>query len=140
MNRFSHRRRNFLRGAGLALPLPWLPSLSWKAFAADSAPVTPLRSAFLHFPNGAWMPDWTPAANTSLVLSPSLRPLQPFANNITVFSGLDKPHSRTLDGHAHKTANFLTGMPVSSTTGRDFSAGGESVDQRIARHMQGRTP
>ena len=137
---FHENRRAFLRGGGLALPLPWLPSLFSRAFAAESTTAPPLRSAFLHFPNGAWMPDWTPADGTSLVLSPSLRPLQPFAENITVVSGLDKPHSRTLDGHAHKTANFLTGMPVSSTTGRDFSAGGESVDQRIARHLQGRTP
>ncbi len=136
----NRNRRAFLRGGGLALPLPWLPSLSRQAFAAESVTAPPLRSAFLHFPNGAWMPDWTPASGTSLVLSPSLQPLQPFADTITVFSGLDKPHSRTLDGHAHKTANFLTGMPVSSTTGRDFSAGGESVDQRIARHLQGQTP
>ena len=139
-NSFRNNRRGFLRGAGLALPLPWLPSLTWRACAAERTQSPPLRSAFLHFPNGAWMPDWTPADGESLVLSPSLRPLQPFAQNITVVSGLDKPHSRTLDGHAHKTANFLTGMPVSSTTGRDFSAGGESVDQRIARHLQGQTP
>ncbi|MFM7167078.1 MAG: DUF1552 domain-containing protein [Planctomycetaceae bacterium] len=139
-NTETNHRRSFLRGAGLALPLPWLPSLTWRAGAAEPAELPPLRSAFLHFPNGAWMPDWTPASGEALVLSPTLQPLQPFIRQVTVFSGLDKPHSRTLDGHAHKTANFLTGMPVSSTTGRDFSAGGESVDQRIARHLQGQTP
>ncbi|MFM7867417.1 MAG: DUF1552 domain-containing protein, partial [Planctomycetaceae bacterium] len=139
-NTETNHRRSFLRGAGLALPLPWLPSLTWRAGAAEPAERPPLRSAFLHFPNGAWMPDWTPASGEALVLSPTLQPLQPFIRQVTVFSGLDKPHSRTLDGHAHKTANFLTGMPVSSTTGRDFSAGGESIDQRIARHLQGQTP
>ena len=139
--RTNNSRRHFLRGAGLTLPLPWLPSLSWQAFAKDSVQNPPLRTAFLHFPNGAWMPDWTPAENgDQLILSPTLQPLEPLRSLVTVFSGLDKPHSRTPDGHAHKTANFLTGMPVNSTTGRDFSAGGISVDQQIAQHFNGLTP
>ena len=139
--RTNNSRRHFLRGAGLALPLPWLPSLSWQAFAKDSVQTPPLRTAFLHFPNGAWMPDWTPAENgDQLILSPTLQPLEPLRSLVTVFSGLDKPHSRTTDGHAHKTANFLTGMPVNSTTGRDFSAGGISVDQQIAQYFNGLTP
>jgi hypothetical protein len=138
---FGNSRRHFLRAAGLALPLPWLPSLSWQAFAAETLEKPPLRTAFLHFPNGAWMPDWTPAdQGDRLILSTSLQPLQPLLPLVTVFSGLDKPHSRTPDGHAHKTANFLTGMPVNSTTGRDFSAGGVSVDQQIAQHLHGQTP
>ncbi len=136
----THSRRQFLRGSGLALPLPWLPSLYSSAFARETVQ-PPLRAAFLHFPNGAWMPDWTPAGGTGpLQLSPTLMPLAPHKEYLAVFCGLDKPHSRTLDGHAHKTANFLTGMPVSSTTGRDFSAGGISVDQRIAAHLAGQTP
>ena len=136
----TNSRRQFLRGSGLALPLPWLPSLYARTFVREN-PQPPLRSAFLHFPNGAWMPDWTPRGSTGpLQLSPTLLPLAPHQDYVAVFCGLDKPHSRTLDGHAHKTANFLTGMPVSSTTGRNFSAGGISVDQRIAANLAGQTP
>ncbi len=136
----TNSRRQFLRGSGLALPLPWLPSLQARTGARENAR-PPLRSAFLHFPNGAWMPDWTPPGGTGpLQLSPTLLPLAPHKDHVAVFCGLDKPHSRTLDGHAHKTANFLTGMPVSSTTGRNFSAGGISVDQRIAANFAGQTP
>ena len=102
---FQENRRAFLRGGGLALPLPWLPSLFSRAFAAESTTAPPLRSAFLHFPNGAWMPDWTPADGTSLGLSPSLRPLQPFAENITVVSGLDRTVARWM--------GMLTRRPIS---------------------------
>ncbi len=134
-------RRAFVRGGGLALSLPHLPSLQARRFNAEPCYSPPLRAAFLHFPNGAWMQDWTPTSSGSgLRLSSSLNPLSPHRNELTVITGLDKQHSRTSDGHAHKTANFLTGMPVRTTTEGDFSAGGISVDQRIATLLQGATP
>lgn len=134
-------RRRFLRGSGLALSLPYLPSLQARRFQKEGTHSPPLRAAFLHFPNGAWMQDWTPKpGGDSLSLSSSLSPLAAHRNELTVVTGLDKQHSRTSDGHAHKTANFLTGMPVRTTTEGDFSAGGISIDQRIAEHLQGQTP
>jgi hypothetical protein len=137
-------RRRFLRGAGVALALPWLPSLAInrRAAAALAGSVQPpLRAAFLYFPNGAWMKDWVPTdSGRDYTLPFSLEPLAPVREQLLVLSGLDKRHSRRGDGHYAKTANFLTGLPVAKTTGADISSGGISVDQLMARQTRGLTP
>jgi hypothetical protein len=132
-------RRRFLRGTGVALSLPWLESLQGAGQRSPGKP--PLRSAFLHFPNGTWMEDWTPATvGRDYVLSRTLQPLLPVREQLLVLSGLDKLNSQ--DGGAHKsaTANYLTGLPVRKTTGRDLSAGGISVDQLLGQKLAGKTP
>jgi len=131
-------RRAFLRGTGVALSLPWL--ASWPGRAAAAAP-PPRRCAFLSFPNGAAMKHWVPeAAGGDFTLPFSLEPLAPIRDQVLVISGLDKRHSRQGDGHYAKTANFLTGMPVTKTTGAELSSGGVSVDQLIAQSLRGATP
>ncbi len=132
-------RRRFLQGTGVSLSLPWLKSLQGAGRRRPGSP--PLRNAFLHFPNGTWMEDWTPATvGRDYQLSKTLQPLQSVRDQILVLSGLDKLNSQ--DGGAHKTAtaNYLTGMRVRKTTGRDLSAGGVSVDQVIGRTCVGKTP
>src|SRR5688572_11992878 len=57
-----------------------------------------------------------------------------------VFSGLDKKHSHGGDGHYAKTANFLTGLPVRKTAGKDISVGGISIDQLAAQKIGDLTP
>ena len=57
---------------------------------------------------------------------------QRIRDSVTVLSGLDKPFSRSGDGHYAKTANFLTGLHVRKTTGQDLNSGGVSVDRGIA--------
>jgi hypothetical protein len=105
----------------------------------DSAP--PVRTAFLYFPNGVWEKDWVPEKTGSpFELPPSLSPLGPLRDEVLVLTGLDKKHSHGGDGHYAKTANFLTGMPVAKTTGKDISSGGISVDQLIAQHVGDQTP
>lgn len=132
-------RRRFLRGAGVALSLPWLESLQAAGQRGPGKP--PLRSAFLHFPNGTWMEDWTPATvGRDYVFSRTLQPLQPVREELLVISGLDKLNSQDGGGHKTATANYLTGMPVRKTTGRDLSAGGVSVDQVLSRKLVGKTP
>jgi hypothetical protein len=132
-------RRRFLHGTGVSLSLPWLESLQGAGRQRPGSP--PLRAAFLHFPNGTWMDDWTPTnVGRDYQLSRTLQPLQAVRDEILVLSGLDKLNSQ--DGGAHKTAtaNYLTGMPVRKTTGRDLNAGGVSVDQMIGRTCIGKTP
>ncbi|MEZ6067071.1 MAG: DUF1552 domain-containing protein [Planctomycetaceae bacterium] len=133
-------RRRFLRGAGLSLALPFLPSLGRGGFASETA-AAPLRTAFIYFPNGVWEKDWVPtAAGSDYELTPSLEPLADLQSEVLVLSGLDKKHSHGGDGHYAKTANFLTGMPVAKTTGKEISSGGISVDQLIAQHVGDQTP
>ena len=135
-------RRRFLRGTGVALGLPWLDSLlpRIKAQSADMVK-PPLRAGFIHFPNGMWEQAWVPEqTGRSYQLSPTLEPLADVRNEVLVLTGLDKQHSRIGDGHYSKTANFLTGMPVRKTAGKDINAGGISVDQLIAQSVTGLTP
>jgi hypothetical protein len=139
-------RRTFLRGAGVALGLPLLDAMlplrrSAAALGADAGAVAPVRAAYLYFPNGAWMDAWIPkqtGANYELPFS--LMPLQPVKDSVMVMSGLDKPFSRSGDGHYAKTANFLTGLHVHKTTGQDLNSGGVSVDQVAANHLGHLTP
>ncbi len=135
----------------MLLGMPFLPSLASADSSAsgdaqkrsdnDDAVKPPLRTAFLYFPNGVWEKDWVPSSTgTEYELSPTLKPLEHLRDDVTVLSGLDKKHSHGGDGHYAKTANFLTGMPVAKTTGKDISSGGVSVDQLIASHLSKQTP
>src|SRR5262245_6374565 len=134
-------RRTFLRGAGVALGLPMLDGMQPGRAVASDAKSAPVRAAYLYFPNGAWMDTWVPKqAGPDYELPFSLTPLEPVRDSVVVLSGLDKPFSRTGDGHYAKTANFLTGLHVKKTTGQDLHVGGKSVDQVAADKVGDLTP
>lgn len=134
-------RRRFLQGCGVTLSLPWMASLAPKVVRAGETGKPPVRSAFIYFPNGVWEKDWIPETTGSdYKLTPSLEPLGDLKSEVLVLTGLDKKNSHGGDGHYAKTANFLTGMPVTKTTGKDISSGGISVDQLMAQHVGGNTP
>ena len=144
-------RRTFLRGAGAMLGLPLLEAMgdvlpgasaSASAAATPSGSVqAPVRMACLYFPNGVWEEDWFPKkAGAEYEMTPSLEPLSELREHFLVFSGLEKKHSYGGDGHYAKTANFLTGLPVRKTTGKDISVGGLSIDQLCAQEVGHLTP
>ncbi len=121
--------------------LPFMASLPSLRALANEAKQAPLRTAFLYFPNGVWEKDWVPEkTGADYALTPTLEPLGEMRSEVLVLTGLDKKHSHGGDGHYAKTANFLTGMPVAKTTGKDISSGGISIDQLIAQHVGGHTP
>lgn len=62
-----------------------------------------------------------------------LKPLEPHRRDYTVFSGLD----HNLGGGHNATKFFLTGIPVNQSKG--FAEANISVDQKAARHVEGRT-
>ena len=139
-------RRTFIRGAGVALGLPMLeamtPLRAGALMTGDArAAERPVRAAYLYFPNGAWMNEWVPKkTGADFELPFSLTPLAPVRDSVCVLSGLDKPFSRSGDGHYAKTANFLTGLHVRKTTGLDLNSGGVSVDQFAAARVGHLTP
>src|SRR5215470_12967225 len=105
-------RRTFLRGAGACLGLPlldaMLPLRAAAPPAANQGSPAPVRAAYLYFPNGAWMEAWVPKkTGADYELPFSLMPLAPLRDSVVVLSGLDKPLSRSGDGHYAKTDNFL---------------------------------
>jgi hypothetical protein len=143
-------RRTFLKGAGVMLGLPLLEAMgkalgaSPEAVAstkAQSAVQAPVRMACIYFPNGVWEKNWFPTkAGEDFDLPFSLEPLAPHQKELLVFSGLDKKHSHQGDGHYAKTANYLTGLPVRKTPGKDINVGGISIDQLCAQQIGHLTP
>ncbi|KAB2649635.1 MAG: DUF1552 domain-containing protein, partial [Verrucomicrobia bacterium] len=141
-------RRTFLRGAGVLLGLPLLNVMGASGRAAKAlatsptgTPQAPVRMASLFFPNGVWKEKWFPKEpGADYKLPFSLEPLAKHRQQMLVFSGLDKKHSHQGDGHYAKTANYLTGLPVRKTPGKDISVGGMSIDQFCAQQIGRMTP
>ncbi len=124
-------RRTLLRGLGATVALPWLDAMvpAGRRLAAAEAPT---RLAITYVPNGVVMNQWTPTGDTgALSLSPTLAPLAPFRDQLTVLSGLrNGPPSYAV--HAVASTEFLTGMPPAPSTGSVVEAG-ISMDQLVAR-------
>ena len=83
-------RRTFLKGAGVAVALPLLDAMIPASTALSQTAARPaMRLGYFYFPHGAIMDKWTPAEEgTGYALSPILKPLEPFRQQLTVVSGL----------------------------------------------------
>ncbi|MDP7692987.1 MAG: DUF1552 domain-containing protein, partial [Vicinamibacterales bacterium] len=86
-------RRTFLRGVGATLALPLLDGMVPALSALSGPPSTaasPVSRLFVGYvPNGVIMDKWTPTAEGgSFELPATLRPLEPFKDQLTVVSGL----------------------------------------------------
>jgi hypothetical protein len=135
-------RRTLLRGAGTALALPLLDAM-FPAGRALSAMKSPMRLAWVYVPNGiitdAWLPD---ADGARFEMKPSMKPLEPFRENLLVLSNLSHGNARSLgDGpgdHARAGAAFLTGVHPHKTEGADIRAG-ISADQIAAKALGAQT-
>jgi len=139
-------RRTLLRGAGVAMSLPWLEAMGpQNAWAEDAAPqsVAPSRMAFLYVPNGKHMADWTPKQEgENFDLPPILEPLAGVKNKLMVLSGLTadkaRPHGDGGGDHARALSAFLTGSQAYKTDGTNIRAG-LSVDQAAAARIGDQT-
>ncbi len=137
-------RRTFLKGLGAAMGLPLLDAMlpaTSLAVAGNSA--VPTRLAFVFFPNGAIMPDWTPSgAGTGFKFSKTLKPLEKFRKDLNVISGLAQDNGRAKgDGpgdHARSASTYLTGAHPYKTSGANIRVG-ISVDQAAALQIGNRT-
>ena len=133
-------RRHILRGAGVALALPWLESLAPRAARGQTLP-TPLRFVATYFPMGT-ASYWTPTGagqGDAWKLSPILEPLTPLKSKLTVLSNVNNtaygaPLVRP--AYPRDTAGFLTCAPVQGTPPQN----GVSVDQVISRGLFGSVP
>jgi hypothetical protein len=134
---------------GAAMALPVLDSMFQARLGASrfGAAGAPIRLGYVYTPNGIigcseksprqFM--WTPkTVGADFEFSPTMRPLEPFRENLVVFSGLAQVNGRALgDGpgdHARATATFLTGVHPRKTGGADFRLG-ISADQIAAREF-----
>ena len=135
-------RRTVLRGAGVALALPWLEAMQLRsARAGQSKPDRPVRIAALFFPNGVREDRWTPEqTGENWELTSQLQPLANIKDEVSVVSGLWHQACNTGDGHYVKDAAWLTGTTITKTTGVNLNSGGVSMDQLAAAKLGRLTP
>jgi hypothetical protein len=133
-------RRTFLRGAGVAIALPFFEAM-WPRSARAQSTATARRFLAWFVPNGMHMADWTPAATgAGYALTPILQPLASVRSEVTVLTGLANLAARVnvAGDHARGTGSFLTARTVFRTAGNDIS-NGISLDQRIAQVIGAQT-
>jgi len=132
-------RRTFLRGAGVAVGLPFLDAMvpAWTALAQTAASPKP-RMGFMYLPHGAIMEAWTPTAEgTGFELSPILKPLAPFQKQLTIVSQLQNKGAIAPPVHALQPGTWLS--CVLPDVGQD-PHGGVTADQIAAAHIGQDTP
>ena len=119
-------RRTFLRGAGVAMSLPILDSMT-PVFARAKEPKTPQRMLAI-CNNLGLLPDrfFPVEGGTNFTLSPYLNELKDHRKNFTVLSGVSHPG---VDGSHSSDVSFLTCAPHPGGGGFRNSI---SLDQFIA--------
>ncbi|HEX7896733.1 MAG TPA: DUF1552 domain-containing protein [Planctomycetota bacterium] len=125
-------RRHFLRSAGVALALPWLPSTGYGLRAT-----TPKRRLICLCAPLGLHPDYffPEKAGKDYASTPYLDVLKDFRSEYTVVSGL--AHAGQSPGFAHQaSASFLTGA---QGAGRPGFQNEISLDQLAAEHIGGET-
>ena len=132
-------RRTFLRGAGVAVGLPFLDAMvpAWTAIAQTAASPKP-RMGFMYLPHGAIMEAWTPATEgAGFELSPILKPLAAFQKQLTIVSQLQNKGAIAPPVHALQPGTWLS--CVLPEMGQD-PHGGITADQIAAAHIGQDTP
>ncbi len=124
-------RRRFLGGAGVAIGLPFLPSLAPRGAAA--APKAPLRFIGFFIPNGVNHAQWDPPTTGPAWSSASLEPLNPVRDQVLVLTGLSKASAN----HKPGTGCFLTEKIVRTNPGPIIGADRNdiSLDQYLAQRL-----
>jgi hypothetical protein len=131
----SISRRTVLKGLGTAVALPFLDAMMPAMTVLGRSPAKPVtRFTSVYLPNGVIPGKWVPATEgANFEFSPTLKPLEPFRDQVLVISGLDSlppppPGERQYNNHADASTRFLT-----DTTPSHVLRAGVSVDQVLAK-------
>ncbi len=144
ITRMALPRRTFLRGMGATLALPLLDCMVPALSAMSATAAKPVRRlGCVYLPNGANMAAWMPTGTgTTFDWSPTLAPLAPFRDRLTVTSGLDSyPAESWGDGggdHNRAPATWLNATHPKKTEGADIRAG-TTIDQIVAQQLGAET-
>src|SRR5438552_724593 len=129
-------RRIFLKGAGVAMALPWLESVPvWGATTPEAKGPSAVPKRFVVQFMGCGVNAGKGSAKgegAAMELSPRLEPLAPFKTKLNVINGLFNKPSTGVGIHPGMTGNILSGMPL--TKGAVLH-GGVSVDQVLAARI-----
>ncbi len=138
-------RRLVLRGAGVALTLPWLESLLPTKAAQAQVSSSPKRYLPVYLPNGA-SENWQPlmqGVGAAWALSPVLEPFGLLKAKMNILSNLENGSVFNVDGspavepsHGKQPGAWLTCMdPGQMRTKLGVGeANGLSIDQLLAQH------
>ncbi|MED5471056.1 MAG: DUF1552 domain-containing protein, partial [Verrucomicrobiota bacterium] len=135
LKRTSLSRRKVLRGAGATLALPLLEAMQVNSFSKTNENAKPpVRAGFFYIPNGVVQTAWHPKdTGPGYELSPTLEPIRPIKNDVTLFTKLDRIKVAGTDGHAQAGACWL-----SSAAPDELSPAGyplkKTIDQIMAEH------
>jgi hypothetical protein len=128
-------RRQVLKGAGVALSVPWLETFETKRAQAETA--SPRRYVSFYWPLGT--ADgylWGAAgAGASMTLAPILQPLQPNISKVMPLGGVGdySPWNGHIEpAHANNCATSWTGVKANGPMNADSSI---SIDQAIANQI-----
>lgn len=129
-------RRMLLKGAGVAMALPWLESLPvWGAepTSDESNPEFPKRFAALFMACGVnsdhW---WAKGSGAEMELGKSLTPMEPLKEKMNFIHGLFNKAATGVGIHPGQTGNILSGASLQK--GAELR-GDISVDQVLANHL-----
>jgi hypothetical protein len=133
-------RRTMLRGMGTTLALPFLDSMVPALSAlAQTRAKPPQRFGAVYFPNGAPMNFWMPKAAGDLEITPILKPLEAYRDQMTVVGNLSRAGGKTVTDHAVSSAGWLSGVVAKQTEAEDISLG-ITIDQVLAGQVGQDTP
>lgn len=129
-------RRTLLRGAGVSLTLPLLDAMIPSMTAWASTPAKPVhRLGYIYVPMGSNQAQWTPQETGRISkLSPTLRSLTPFQDQITVISNLENKNGYSTGNHATANSSYLSCAKAKMTEGTDYELG-TTVDQIAAQQL-----
>ncbi len=131
-------RRTVLRAAGTVVALPLLDAMV-PAFATAAATKPVRRLGVVYHPNGIIYDQWLPTGvGTEFELSPTLKGLEPFKNQLIVVTGLFCDPAEALgDGggdHSRACGSYLTGVHVKKSDSNVENA--VSMDQIAAKSFE----
>ena len=123
-------RRTVLRGAGVAMALPWLESIPVWGAANQSSPQ---RIAALFMANGINPNEWwAKGSGADMELGKCLEPFEPFKAKMNFIKGLFNKAATGVGIHPGQTGNLLSGAKLKK--GSELG-GGISMDQVLANHV-----
>lgn len=130
-------RRTVLKGTGATIALPLLDAMNPAATAWSQTAVgsTPVRLAFVGFPHGAIMDQWSPKqAGADYEMSPILEPLEPYREHLTIVSGLRNKPAESPEPHGYIERTWLSCV-APWDAGVIGPEAGITADQFAARHI-----
>jgi Protein of unknown function (DUF1552) len=129
-------RRTFLRGMGATLALPLLDAMVPSMTALAKTAAEPVRRlGFIYMPMGCDIVRWTPPGTdgTLKMLSPTLQSLQPYVDQLTVFTNMELKNAYP-GTHATSNAAFLSAAKAKWTESTDYYLG-TTADQIAAQQI-----